>query len=102
MSDEDHLPSLSIPPDHPLAIPMWDAIARQGECIERLNRAHHSREGVAIKAAEQAMSQSNAEIEGIQEEYRKEVCAPPHQRVGLTYDNGWPVVKGRSTEPTRH
>lgn len=102
MDDEEHLPKLSIPPDHPLAIPMWDAIARQRACIDGVNRAHASGAADAIAAAEQAMSQSNEEIEGIQAEYREEVGAPPHQRVGLTYDNGGSVVKGRSMGPSRH
>ncbi|MDF0495371.1 hypothetical protein [Bradyrhizobium yuanmingense] len=101
MCDDEHLPKLSIPPDHPLAQRLYDLDGVRWMINDKLNEAVRTNHPDQHNLR-QAFEMCNVEIKKVLDEYRREVGAPSHQRVGLTYDNGWPVVNGRSERRTRH
>jgi hypothetical protein len=81
---------LMIPPDHPLAVTLFDLIGLQKVLMDRmiggLPRDH-------LDAA--ALDLVDKEIYATLEKYRLERGGDQTCSVGLTYVNGVPVVKGR-------
>jgi hypothetical protein len=98
---------LFIPPDHPLAVELYDLIGLQGVLMSQQNdeaalvnaggdRASYDRHDVAIGLVDK-------EIEALQKKYRVERGGDETCRVGLTYDaRGFPVVNGRPGGPLVH
>lgn len=80
----------AIPPDHPLAVELFDAIGLQKVILDRFVGG-----APRDQLDEAAMDLVDKEIVAILERYRTEMGGDETCRVGLTYVNGVPVVKGR-------
>ncbi|WOH58529.1 hypothetical protein [Bradyrhizobium sp. BWC-3-1] len=95
---------LHIPPDHPLAIELYDLIGLQGVIIGRMNEeaalVNAGGDRSTFDKLQCAMPLVNAEVETLLEEYRSERGGDETCRVGLTCDaRGYPVVVGRPGGP---
>lgn len=96
---------LTIPPDHPLAVELYDLISLQGVLISQ-----QCSEAVLVSAGgdrasfdrhEAAMVLVNKEVEAALEKYRIERGGDDTCTVGLTYERGFPVVNGRRRSAAR-
>jgi hypothetical protein len=81
---------LTIPPDHPLAVELFDLLGLQKVLMDRMigGRPRDQLDAAAFDLV-------NKEIDATLEKYRLERGGDQTCRVGLTYVNGVPVVKGR-------
>lgn len=92
---------LAIPPDHPLAVELYDLVhIEQAELISENQRASLAGDRAGIERTNANMLKLNARIEALQDEYRLERDADHTCTVGMTTDaRGYPVVKGRQGAP---
>jgi hypothetical protein len=91
---------LTIPPDHPLAVELFDLIGLQGVLINQLNSeaalVNAGGDRTFLERNEAAMTMVNTKIEALLQEYRDERGGDETCTVGLTYDSRFlPLVKGR-------
>jgi hypothetical protein len=93
---------LAIPPDHALAVELYDLIGLQGVIISKQNAeaelVNAGGDRTQYDRLDTAMGTVNEKVEAIRRQYQVE-CGSIG-RVGLTYDaRGFPVVNGRPGAP---
>jgi hypothetical protein len=98
---------LAIPPDHPLAVELFDLLGLQMVTMQQQNHeaavVNAGGDRTSYDRHDAAMRIINDEIEALQKKYRSEHGGDESCRVGLTYGvNGYPVVNGRPCAPTLH
>jgi hypothetical protein len=90
--------SLKIPPDHPLAIALYDLIGLQGVLMNQQNieaaLVNAGGDRASFDRHDAAMDLVSKEIEAVLKKYRLERGGDETCRVGLTYDaRGYPIVR---------